>query len=202
MKLFGHPDSGHAYKIRFFLVAHSLAHDYEVVDIFSPRNKRQMQFQLHARYGEVPLLLHQDKAYVQSNAILLHLATTFNIGLGDADSQLAQCREWLAWEANKIGMCLPQLRSLQRFDDNQELKQAEPWLINRYKHDVFIIEQTLADDRLWLLKGNLPSIADFSVCAYLFLADEAKVEVPARTQAWLQRLRALPGWQHPYQLLA
>lgn len=201
MKLFGHPDSGHAYKVRFFLTANALKHEYEVVDIFSPRNLRQPEFRQHARYGEVPLLLHDGHAYVQSNAILLFLAKSFDTGIGTTPEELVLCREWLNWEANKIGMCLPQLRSLQRFDDSAELKQAEPWLMNRFKHDIVIIEQTLADGRTWLINSKYPSIADFSICAYLFFADEANVEVPARTKAWLQRLSELPGWQHPYQLL-
>lgn len=158
-----------------------------------------MQF---ARFGEVPLLLHNDQPYVQSNAILLYLANTFSTGLGANKTDHALCREWLVWEANKIGMCLPQLRSIQRFDESKDLKQAEPWLRNRYKHDVVVIENTLADGRPWVINGPNPTIADFSLSAYLFLAEEAKVDVPARTKAWLERLSEIAGWEHPYRLLA
>jgi len=33
MQLFGHPDSGHAYKVKFLLEHAGIPHDYEVVDI-------------------------------------------------------------------------------------------------------------------------------------------------------------------------
>jgi glutathione S-transferase len=57
--------------------------------------------------------------------------------------------------------------------------------------------------RPWLA-GEMPSIADVSASAYVFLAPEAGVD-PARwpaVQAWLDRIRALPGWMEQYRLMA
>ena len=201
MKQFGHPDSGHAFKVRFLLSAAGIAHDYELVDIFAPCESRSEEFREHARYGEVPLLLHEGRSYVQSNAILIHLATlTGQWGAQNEDS-FQRCLEWLNWEANKIGMCLPQLRAARRVADHGINDGALQWLQNRYQHDVGILNIELTDGRPYIL-GAQPTIADFSLCGYLFFANEAQVEVPTNVQAWLERLSALPGWQHPYDLMS
>ena len=106
------------------------------------------------------------------------------------------------WEANKIGMCLPQLRSLAKFGSDAALNSAFDWLSARYKHDVNVINDELADGRQWIIGGENPSIADFSLCGYLFFASEAELQVPLNVQSWLGRLSKLPGWKHPYDLLA
>ena len=200
-KLFGHPDSGHAYKVRFFMCAAGIDHQYEVVDIWQPREERSAEFQAASTFGEVPLLIDDGAPYVQSNAILLHLARQTGHFGGESDERTVACEQWLVWEANKLGMCLPQLRSFATFDKNESLKNALPWLSARYEHDVGILESTFADGRPWILTGDEPSIADFSLCGYLYFADEANLPVPPRVIDWLNRLSTLPGWKHPYQLL-
>ncbi len=201
MKLFGHPESGHAFKVRLCLKLAGIKHDYEVVDIFADRDKRQQEFMDSSRFGEVPVLLDDGQALVQSNAILLHIATQHRL-MGGQDSQLLnRCTEWLFWEANKIGMCLPQLRVAEKFEPEYLSKSAKDWVTSRYNHDVNVIENELADGRSFIL-GDEVTIADCSLCGYLYFADEAKVTVPANVSRWLQRIAGLPGWQHPYSLMA
>lgn len=72
MKLFGHPDSGHSLKARFYMRFAGLAHQYERVDIFA--HTRSQEF-LHAfKFAEVPTLIDGEMQLIQSNAILLYLA--------------------------------------------------------------------------------------------------------------------------------
>lgn len=201
MKLFGHPDSGHAYKVLFFLVAMNIAHDYEQVDIWQPRESRSQEFLHHARYGEVPTLVDEGVSYVQSNAILLYLARRYTDFNDRPESEQTLALEWLFWEANKIGLCLPQLRSVKKFDDGSINDGAQQWLLGRYQHDVNLLNTSLADGRRYIL-GDALSVADFSLSGYLFFADEAGVDVPVHVSNWLDSLRSLPGWQHPYALLA
>ncbi|MFK7893326.1 MAG: glutathione S-transferase family protein [Granulosicoccus sp.] len=201
MKLFGHPESGHAFKVAFYLAHYDVPHEYEYVDIFIDRQARQEEFRANASYGEVPLLLHDGRALTQSNSILLYLAQRFQNGLGNSQSSEQHCTQWLLWEANKIGLCLPQLRSIKRYETNDHLMAAQPWLLERYRHDVQVLEQNLSDGRSWMVEGSEPSIADFSLFGYLVFADEAEVDVPPKTTAWLQRMKALDAYQHPYDLL-
>jgi glutathione S-transferase len=47
------------------------------------------------------------------------------------------------------------------------------------------------------------TIADLSICGYLYFDDEIGVDWSAypNVQSWLARLRAQPRWKHPYELL-
>jgi glutathione S-transferase len=51
--------------------------------------------------------------------------------------------------------------------------------------------------------GKRPTIADLSMCGYLFYGDELglSLEPYAHMRAWLERIRALPGWKGPYELM-
>ncbi|MGF1524921.1 MAG: glutathione S-transferase family protein [Leptolyngbyaceae cyanobacterium] len=200
MKLYGHPDSGHAYKVKLCLAVADIPHQYEEIDIFSARESRPLEFKNNARFHEVPLLIDEDKAYVQSDAILLHIATKFNIFGAPNEDTLNRCIEWLFWEANKIGLCLPQLRASKKFEGSKLSEGTEQWLTARYHHDVQILETELSDGRQFIV-GDTPTIADFSLCGYLYFLDEADLEAPPLVQAWLQRIAHLKGWEHPYNLL-
>ena len=51
--------------------------------------------------------------------------------------------------------------------------------------------------------GDGPTTADLSCCSYLFYPEPwgfALTEYPA-ISLWLDRIRALPHWQHPYDLM-
>ena len=201
MKLFAHPESGHAFKIRFFLKAAGLEHDYEIVDIFQPHDNRSAEFREHSRYHEVPMLIDAGQAYVQSNAILVHLAKKTGKWGAESPEQLRLSLEWLFWEANKLGMCLPQLRASEMFSATKLSDGAQAWLLARYAHDVGLLDGAFSDGREFVT-GSAPAIADFSLCGYLFFADQAKVTVPDNVAAWLQRLSMIPGWAPPYELMA
>ncbi|MEM9008205.1 MAG: glutathione S-transferase family protein [Cyanobacteria bacterium P01_F01_bin.86] len=200
MKLYGHPDSGHAYKVKLCLEVAGISHDYAEIDIFSERQSRPAEFKNNARFYEVPLLLDQGKAYVQSDAILIYLATQYKILGAEDEGTFNRCVEWLFWEANKIGMCLPQLRASQKFEEFKLTEGAQQWLMARYLHDIQILETELADGRKFIM-GDSPTIADFSLCGYLYFLDEVALTAPQFVQGWLARIANLQGWMHPYDLL-
>ena len=185
--------------MRLFLRVASVPHEYEEVDIFAPRESRSEEFRRSARFSEVPTLIDGDRAFVQSNAILVHLAQKMN-GFGAEDShRYSRTLEWLFWEANKIGMCLPQLRASKKFEDARLNSGAEDWLRRRFDHDINVMETALSQGHRYIVDDN-PTIADFSLCGYLFFADEAEVHVPGHVRSWLDRIADLEGWAHPYEL--
>ena len=51
--------------------------------------------------------------------------------------------------------------------------------------------------------GGRPTIVDLSLCGYLFFGDELGVDPLsfANIGKWLDRIRALPDWKHPYELM-
>jgi len=199
--LFGHPESGHSYKVKLMLEVAQIPHHYQFIDIGLPRQDRPEPFRSLAKFGEVPLLLHQGQAYVQSNAILLYLAEQTGRFGGESVDRLARAREWLFWEANRLGLSLSHLRFARRFDAHAYPEGSLVWFEHRYEADVARLVDELRDGRRFILDDQ-PSIADFSLCAYLYWADQAQVAVPPALDAWLTRISQLPGWAEPYTLLA
>lgn len=199
IKLYGHPDSGHAFKVRLYLALHGIEHDYEVIDLDQPRDQRPLAFREASRFSEVPCLVDEGQALVQSNAILLHLQDHYGPPLEDTEK--AQITEWLFWEANKIGLCLPQLRSARYLGDTSYNEGALQWLQARYDADVARIAQELEDGRRFIV-GDSVTAADCSLCGYLVFADQARVAVPEAVSEWLDRLASERGWQAPAILMS
>jgi len=199
LELFGNRDSGHSYKVSLMLALSGVSHDYTEIDLDVPRPERPEPFRSLAKYGEVPLLVHDGRAYVQSNSILLHLAEFTGALGGESRERLEQVREWLFWEANRIGFSLANLRYGQKYLPAGAASDGQAMLRDRFNADVIRLEAELADGRAFIL-GEQPSVADISLCAYMFWPEEAKVTYPAGVQAWLDRISALPGWAHPYAI--
>src|SRR2546421_526311 len=99
-QLYGNRESGHSYKVRLMLDVAGLPYAYEEIDLALARTERPEPFRSLAVYGEVPLLVHRGRAYVQSNAILLHLAEQCGQYGAESAERMARVREWLFWEAN------------------------------------------------------------------------------------------------------
>lgn len=200
IRLYGNCESGHSYKVKLLLELAGVAHEYEEIDLRLARADRPEPFRSLARYGEVPLLVHDGKSFVQSNAILLHMAEHLHAWGGESLERLERCREWLFWEANRIGFSMAHLRYGQKFDDcGAYAGTVLPWFRRRFDDDIMRLDEELSDGRQFML-DDTPSIADCSICGYLFWPEQASVDYPPRVAAWLARIAALPGWRHPYRM--
>ena len=198
--LYGHFDSGHVYKVRLGLTLAHIPHHYVHIDIRQPHSERLEPFRALAPFGEVPLLVWDGQAYAQSDAILCVIAERCGAFGGESPERMAQARQWLFWEANRLGMSLPQLRYAQRFAPDEFPPGALQWIRARFDKDIERLDQELARTQAFIL-GDKPCIADFALCGYLYWASEAGVTPPTHVQRWLDRIAALPRWQAPYDLL-
>jgi glutathione S-transferase len=198
--LYGHPESGHTYKVALALELAGIEFEYRWVDVFMPRERRAADFQAASRHGEIPVLVDDGEPLVQSNSILLHLAATHRTLGGEDAHTLAQAREWLFWEANRIGLSLPNLRHYLRFEDARAPQAVFDWLRARLQLDLRRLEQELSA-RHWLVGPDL-SIVDIACFAYLCY-DDIKLDLGdfPRLREWMKRIRALPRWRHPHDLL-
>lgn len=197
--LYGARESGHAWKVRQALILLGIPHQYRFIDLSVPREQRPAEFQVVSPYGEVPVLVDADSVQAQSNAILQRLAVqTRRLG-GDRPRELLQ---WLFWEANRIGFSLPNLR-LHRHFGLPMAPEVERWLAERLDADLTRLERELGDGRAFLLGDEL-TVVDLACSAYLNWPEQGAVDL-ARWPAiggWLARIRATPGWAHPYDLMA
>ena len=198
--LYCHRESGHSYKVALALTLMNVDFEQRAVDLNLPRDERPDAFRRASLFGEVPALVDEDGlAVTQSNAILDHVARRYGKLDGTTPATQTRVREWLAWEANRIAMSLPHLRFSRRFTPAGDVLEA--YWTERMKADLARLDRAFGESAF--LVGDAPTIADISCCGYLFWADQADVDLapwPA-VAAWLDRIRSLPRFKAPYDLL-
>jgi glutathione S-transferase len=147
--------------------------------------------------GEAPVLEHQEKRLSQSGVILHYLADHFRKFQGEDRLEVLR---WILWDNHKLTSYIATLRWMVTLAKVGE-PQVHEFLRGRVKTSLGILDGHLAKSDFAV--GNAPSIADFSMCGYLYWPEEFGVswtDYP-RIGAWLERIRALPGWVHPYELM-
>jgi glutathione S-transferase len=200
LTLYGNRESGHSFKVRLALTLLELPHEYRPIDLRIERGARPADFREVSRFGEVPVLVVNGEPLVQSNAILMHLARTTGRLRGEGDPDRAA--EWLFWEANRIGFSVPNLRFARKFAPGTPAG-AIAWIEARAVADLDRLDLELSAGKPFLL-GSSISVADIACCSYLFWADQAGLDLARwpNVSGWLDRIRAEPGWRHPYELMA
>lgn len=198
--LYGNRESGHSYKVRLALTLMQAPHEYRPVDISLPREQRPADFRAASKFGEVPVLVDRSQVYVQSDAILLHLAQREHKLYGRDAIDHDQVREWLFWEANRIGLSVPNLRFALRWLPDTPM-QVLDWLRQRALADLGRLDSEFSGRKFLL--GDFPTVADVACCGYLYWLDQAGLDRDAwpHVSRWLSDISALPGWQHPYDLM-
>ncbi|HZP66440.1 MAG TPA: glutathione S-transferase family protein [Rudaea sp.] len=198
--LYCHHESGHCYKIALALTLLGVAFEQRPVDLNRLRELRRADFREVARFDEVPVLVFDDGlAVCQSNTILTTLASRYGRLDGRTEEERVRVREWLAWEGNRIGMSLALVRFWRHFTPTEP--DVEAWMAERLSRDLDRLNLALLSADF--LVGDALTIADIGCCGYLFWAHQAKIELDAwpAVAAWLDRIRAQPGWRAPYDLI-
>jgi len=198
--LYCHHESGHCYKIALALSLMGIPFEQRPVDLNRVRELRRQDFREVARFDEVPVLVFDDGLSVcQSVAILDALARRYGRLDGQTEVDRVNVREWLAWEAYRLGLDISYVRLSRHFT---KLDPAvEGWFLTRLRQDLDRLNDKLQDTPF--ITGDKPTIADVACCGFMFWAHEADVDLdhwPA-IEAWLLRMRALPGWGAPHDLL-
>ena len=110
---------------------------------------------------------------------------------------------WLLFDNHKLTSYLASYRFMKAFGPTAPDPAVMGWLRGRLDNAFGILDKHLAGRSF--VVGNAPTIADLSLCGYLFYpVDESGYAIAGRfeqVQAWLERVRALPGWANPYDIL-
>ena len=195
-KLYCFAQSGNAYKAALMLNLCGAKWTPQFVDFFNGET-RTPEYRVNINeMGEVPVLEHGAKRLSQSGVILHYLADHFRRFQGEKLEVL----RWILWDNHKLTSYIATLRYMVTLAKVGE-PQVHEFLRGRVKGSLVILDLHLKKSRF--VVGDEPSIADFSLCGYLYWPEEFGVswtEFPA-IDAWLKRIQALPGWVHPYELM-
>jgi glutathione S-transferase len=192
--------SGNAYKAALMLNLAGCDWTARFVDYFNGETRTPAYRAINAM-GEVPVLEHKGRRLTQSGVILDYLAqTTGRFGRKDEDERREILR-WLLWDNHKLTSYTATLRFMLALAKTGETPVTE-FLRQRSQTALGILDDHLAKNDFAL--GQRPTIADISMCGYMFFEDEFGVSWPQdypNIGRWLDRIKALKGWVHPYKLM-
>ena len=199
-KLYCMGESGNAYKVALMLELCHLDWEPVWVDFFHGETRTPDYRQSINEMGEVPVLVHGSRTLSQSGVILDYLAeVTRRFGAAN-DDERREIWRWILFDNHKFTANLATLRYLIQFAKTGETPVTE-FLRARVVNALKLVDGHLAD-RPFII-GDRASIADLSMVGYLYYGDELTVPLTpfANVGSWMDRVRALPGWKHPYELM-
>jgi len=199
-RLYCFAQSGNSYKAALALKLLGASWEARFVDFFNGETRTSAYREGVNAMGEAPVLEHAGKRMAQSGVILHYLAERFGRFGGRNDDERREVLRWILWDNHKFTSFIATLRFMLAFQKTGETPVTE-FLRGRIKGNAAILEKHLAAQPF--AAGGEPTIADFSLCGYLYYPEETGVglpELPA-ISAWLGRIKALPGWVHPYELM-
>lgn len=197
LTLFGSFTSSSSYKPMLYLALSGLPFSFRTVNLKNGVQKEAAYLAVN-RYGQVPALQHKGLTIVQSNVILDYLARATGKFEGATEQDRWRAREWLSWESDAITN-IAKVRHFSRFRTVDAAVMA---------HFRPLAEASLAfadkalSGRQWLV-GDHCTIADLGCWGRMVFMAEGGIEISnyPNVEAWSQRLKAMPGFALPYDLI-
>jgi glutathione S-transferase len=191
--------SGNSYKAALMLNLCGADWTPRFVDYFNGETRTPAYREIN-EMGEAPVLEFNGRRLSQSGVILDYLATTFNRFGWDNDDERREILRWMLFDNHKFNGYIGTLRFLTTIQKTGETPVAA-FLRGRVTNSLGIVDKHLGKQRF--IVGDKPTIADISMCGYLYWPDEFGVnwkDYP-NIGRWLKNIEALPGWVHPYKLM-
>jgi glutathione S-transferase len=205
-KLHGFSQSGNTYKVALLLQAlqqpWSAVH-LPLAEFAGGMTRADAWRREHNVMGEVPILEDAGTALTQSGAILSYLADKHGAYGGTTALERHEVLRWLLFDNHKFTSYFATFRFMKSFGAAAPDPAVSAWLSGRIANAFGIVEKHLAGRQY--IVGSAPTIADMSLCGYLFFPSaESGYDIAAQfpaMAAWLERLKELPGWKPPYEML-
>ena len=153
--------------------------------------------------GEVPVLVHGDKKLTQSGVILTYLSDLTGKFKPQGEDERLEALRWIIFDNQKVNGFLGPFRFLKNFAKPAGDLAVLAFMKGRFDSALVIVNKRLTGRQF--LVSDKPTIADVSMTAYLYYpAEEFGFDIAKEHPAigaWLERMKALPGWKHPYDLM-
>jgi glutathione S-transferase len=203
-QLYCFAQSGNAY--RAALMLNLIGADWKPiwVDFFSKGVQRTPEYRNEVNeMGEVPVLVHGKKRLTQSGVILTYLSDLTGKFKPKGEEERLEALRWIIFDNQKVNGFLGPFRFLKNFAKPPGDPAVLAFFKGRIDNNLAIVNKRLSGRQF--LVSDKPTIADISMTAYLYYpAEEFGFDIakdhPA-IGAWLDRMKALSGWKHPYELM-
>ena len=190
IRLYGMTLSGNAYKVRLLLELLGLQYEEIPVNLRTGENRTESFLALNPR-GQVPTLVDGEVTVWDSQAILVYLARRYGQEwLPTEPVPMAEVMQWLAVAENELLFGLARARAVVFFGRDFDLPSCQAY----GRAGLEVLEQRLAGHE-WLAAGR-PTIADIACMPYAALSHMGEIPLDdyPSVRAWIDRIRALPGF--------
>ena len=196
------PESGNSYKLALMLTLCGESFEPVWTDFGggvtrTPEWRRDVN-----EMGEIPVLEVDGERLTQTAPILLQLAEQYGRFGGETAKEKFEVLRWLFWDNHKLTGYMATYRFYRTFSPSPD-PQVQKHFRKRIDDFLGILEQHL--QRHAFAIGDKPTVADFSMMAYLsYPSAETGYDFAAShpgVSAWLQSIANLPGWRAAYDLL-
>ena len=190
--------SGNAYKPALMLELAGADWTPRYVDYFGGETRTPAYRAINVM-GEVPVLEHRGLRLSQSGVILDYLAQALDRFGPRDDGERREILRWLLFDNHKLTSYTATYRFMRAFVTDAD-KAAMAEFGKRAETAWGVLDEHL-DGRRHVV-GDRLTIADLSLCGYLFFDDEIGVDWNGypHVRDWLARIRDEPRWKHPYAL--
>lgn len=202
--LYGFSESGNAYKTALMLELCGADWQVERVAYFAGETHKP-EYRAMNVMGESPVLVHHkaggDLTLSQSGVILDYLAQHFGRFGPEDEEARREIWRWILFDNHKLTSYTATARARMTMQNIPADDPVNQFLMGRMRGAYSVLNAHLAG-RDWVV-GSEPTIADFSLCGYLFWSDQYGIdwaEYP-HIEKWLDRVQALPGWKMPEALM-
>jgi glutathione S-transferase len=191
--------SGNAYKPALMLELAGADWTPRYVDYFGGETRTPAYRAINVM-GEVPVLEHRARRLSQSGVILDYFAQTLGKFGPDGDEERREILRWVLFDNHKLTSYTATYRFMRTFTRNADAAVLAEFRTRA--ETAWTILDAHLDGRRYVAANRL-TIADISLCGYLFWPEEIGVDWDRypHLRDWLARIRDEPGWVHPYTLM-
>jgi len=202
-QLYCFAQSGNCYRVALMLNLIGADWAPVFVDFFKGETRTPKYRTEVNEMGEAPVLAHGAKKLTQSGVCLTYLAERSGKFAPQGEDERLEALRWIIFDNQKVNGFLGPYRFLKTLAKPPGDPAVLAFLKGRIDGNLAIVDKRLAT-RAFVL-GARPTTADVSLAGYLYYpAEEFGFDIPAAFPSigkWLDRVKTLPGWKHPYELM-
>ena len=203
-QLYCFAQSGNAY--RAALMLNLIGADWKpvYVDFFKAARRARPKYRAEVNeMGEVPVLVHGDKKLTQSGVILTYLSEHSGKFKPEGEDERLEALRWIIFDNQKVNGFLGPYRFLKNFarpagrSRGDGVPQGPHRRQSRHRRQAarrppFVLGDAADHRRHFAVRLSLLSGGGIRL---------RHCRQHKNIGAWLDRIKALPGWKHPYELM-
>ena len=193
MLLYDSPVSGNCYKVRLLFAHLGIEYERRTVDVVDRSAPREFLDGLNPARRVPTLVLDDDRALAESNAILWYFGEGSRFVPDDPYGR-AQVLQWQFWEQYEHEPAIAVARFLKTYSGRPDVWEKRRARLTADGERALATMEDFLGDRDWFV-GDGMTLADITLYAYTHAADEGGFSLDDRPaiRRWLARVAAESG---------